>query len=238
MPFVTGQYATTGGTSTVQPFQTIERRDVGVLLRVKPQITEGGTVRLVIYQEVSRIQESVQSTTGIVLSKRALESSVVVDDQQIVVLGGLIEDTLTDGTDKVPVLGDMPVSARCSATTRGRRQKTNLMVFLKPTVVRPTAGQRAITSERYDYIMRASSCRPAPGTRPSGNDPTKPQCCRRRALMPGTPPVRQSAAPRRSAGAPPPDPFMPAGGDAVRQPQRRARRSMTALTSQRAPGLR
>ena len=101
IPFVTGQYATTGSTSTVQPFQTFERHDVGVLLRVKPQITEGGTVRLNLYQEVSRV-ESITTTTGIVLSKRALESSVIVDDKSIVVLGGLIQDSQTNGTDKLP----------------------------------------------------------------------------------------------------------------------------------------
>ena len=104
---MTGQYATTGNTSTVTPFQTFERHDVGVLLRVKPQITEGGTVRLNIYQEVSRV-ESITTTTGIVLSKRALESTVNVDDQQIVVLGGLIQDSQTNGTDKLPVAGDIP----------------------------------------------------------------------------------------------------------------------------------
>ena len=81
------------------------------MLRVKPQITEGGTVRLVIYQEVSRIQDA-SSATGIILSKRSLESSVVIDDEQIVVLGGLIEDRLTDGTDKVPVAGDVPLDRK------------------------------------------------------------------------------------------------------------------------------
>ena len=90
---------------------------------MKPQITEGGTVRLLIYQEVSRI-ESFTTTTGLVLSKRALESSVIVDDQQVAVLGGLIQDTFTDGSDRVPIVGDLPVDRRASsATTRasGRR---------------------------------------------------------------------------------------------------------------------
>jgi len=152
VPFVTGQYATTGGNSTVQPFQTIERRDIGVLLRVKPQITEGGTIRLVVYQEVSRI-ESFTTTTGLVLSKRALESSVIVDDKQVAVLGGLIQDSFSDGSDRVPVLGDIPVLGALFRYDQRKRQKVNLLIFLKPTVVRTDWQGRQITSERYDYIQ-------------------------------------------------------------------------------------
>lgn len=152
VPFVTGQYATTGGTNTVQPFQTIERRDIGVLLRVKPQITEGGTIRLGVYQEVSRI-ESFTTATGLVLSKRALESSVVVDDKQVAVLGGLIQDSFSDGSDRVPVLGDIPVLGALFRYDQRKRQKVNLLIFLKPTVVRTDWQGKAITSERYEYIM-------------------------------------------------------------------------------------
>ncbi len=162
VPFVTGQYATTGSSSTVQPFQTIERKDIGVLLRVRPQITEGNTVRLAIYQEVSRI-ESFNTTTGLVLSKRALESSVIVDDQQVAVLGGLIQDTFSDGSDRVPVLGDLPLLGPFFRYDARKRQKVNLMIFLKPTVVRNDAQGRALTSERYDYIMgEQSRSRPEP----------------------------------------------------------------------------
>ena len=152
IPFVTGQYATTGNTSTVTPFQTFERHDVGVLLRVRPQITEGGTVRLNIYQEVSRV-ESITTTTGIVLSKRALESTVSVDDSQIIVLGGLIQDSQTNGTDKLPWAGDIPVLGQLFRYDKRQRTKTNLLVFIKPTVVRSDSQGRTLTSERYDYIM-------------------------------------------------------------------------------------
>ncbi len=155
IPLVTGQYATTGGNATVQPFQTIERKDIGVLLRVKPQITEGGAIRLIIYQEVSRIDNTVSTTTtGLVLSKRALESSVVVDDSQVAVLGGLIQDSFADGSDRVPVLGNLPfVGALFRYDTRSR-QKVNLLIFLKPTVVRTDAQGKAISNERYEYIMK------------------------------------------------------------------------------------
>jgi general secretion pathway protein D len=136
----------------VTPFQTFERRDVGVMLRVKPQITEGGTVRLNIYQEVSRV-ESVTTTTGIVLSKRALESTVTVDDKSIIVLGGLIQDSQANGTDKLPIAGDIPFFGQLFRYDKRQRTKTNLLVFIKPTVVRNDAQGRALTSERYDYIM-------------------------------------------------------------------------------------
>jgi len=173
VPFVTGSYATTGNTSTVTPFQTIERRDVGLVLRVKPQITEGGTVRLSIYQEVSRVQE-VSTTTGIILSKRALESHVVVDDSNIVVLGGLIEDRMIDGTDKVPVAGDIPLAGQLFRYDARRREKTNLMVFLRPTIVRGVQDGREVTSERYDYLM-LEQMRNAVGPLPFWHDPTQPQ---------------------------------------------------------------
>ncbi|MFO1310298.1 MAG: type II secretion system secretin GspD [Burkholderiales bacterium] len=172
VPFVTGQYAQTGSTTTVQPFQTIERRDVGLVLRVKPQITEGGTVRLVLYQEVSRIQDQ-SSATGIILSKRSLESSVVVDDSQIVVLGGLIEDRVTDGTDKVPIAGDVPLVGQLFRYDARRREKTNLMIFLKPTIVRTGADGREFTSERYQYLQSEQQ-RMNPGERAFWNDPLTP----------------------------------------------------------------
>ena len=200
VPFVTGQYATMGGTTTVQPFQTIERRDVGLVLRVRPQITEGGTVRMLIYQEVSRIQDQ-SIATGIILSKRALESSVVVDDNQIIVLGGLIEDRMSDGSDKVPVLGDVPGVGTLFRYDSRRREKTNLMIFLKPTVLRGSQQGREITSERYDYL-KGEQQRAAPGPLPFWPDPTKPQLPTQ-GTMPGTPDATPPSPPT------PPHPLTP-----------------------------
>jgi general secretion pathway protein D len=190
VPFITGSYATTGTTGTVQPFQTIERRDVGLVLRVRPQITEGGAVRLGIYQEVSRVQDT--SAAGPILSKRSLESTVVVDDNQIVVLGGLITDSMTDGTQKVPYVGDVPVIGPLFRYDTRQRQKTNLMVFLKPTVVRGPAGGRDLTSERYDYLRDAQQAI-APGERWFWKDQSAPQIPADNT-MPGTPAVPPSAA--------------------------------------------
>lgn len=204
VPFVTGQYATTGGNSTVQPFQTIERRDIGVLLRVKPQITEGGTIRLVVYQEVSRI-ESFTTTTGLVLSKRALESSVIVDDKQVAVLGGLIQDSFSDGSDRVPVLGDIPVLGALFRYDARKRQKVNLLIFLKPTVVRTDWQGRQITSERYDYILNEQQ-KSRPEFRYFWQDqsvPTMPP----EGLMPGT---RAGELPSTLSPPPPGDtPMLP-----------------------------
>jgi len=203
VPFITGQYATTGTTATVQPFQTIERRDVGLVLRVKPQITEGGTIRLGIYQEVSRVEEN--STAGPILSKRALESSVVVDDQQIVVLGGLIQDSMNDGTQKLPYAGDVPVIGSLFRYDNRSRQKTNLMIFLKPTIVRGSAGGHEITSERYDYL-RGEQSRMGLDPRWFWKDPTVPQLPPQGA-MPGSPQGNTSGyAPPLPAPAPGPAP--------------------------------
>ncbi len=152
VPFITGQYATTGNVTGVAPFQTIERRDVGLTLRVKPQITEGGSVRLVLYQEVSRVDDKT-NPAGIITNKRSLESSVIVDDNQIVVLGGLIQDSFSDGTDKVPLLGDVPFFGQLFRYDNRKRSKTNLMVFLKPTVVRSGATAASLTTDRYEYLM-------------------------------------------------------------------------------------
>ena len=152
VPFITGQYAQTGLTTTVTPFQTIERKDVGLILTVKPQITEGGSIRLAIYEEVSRVQDT-SNPAGIITNKRSLESTVVVDDGQIVVLGGLIQDAFTDGTNKVPVAGDIPVVGSLFRYDTRQRTKTNLMVFLKPTVVRNGGATSALTADRYEYLM-------------------------------------------------------------------------------------
>jgi general secretion pathway protein D len=152
VPFITGSYAISGAATTPTPFQTVERRDVGLTLRVKPQISESGTVRLQIYQEVSNVQ-SVTNTAGIIINKRAVESMVLVDDGQIVVIGGLIQDTVSDGVRKVPVLGDIPFLGALFRYNTRSRSKTNLMIFLKPTVVRDSRRADTYTGERYDYII-------------------------------------------------------------------------------------
>ena len=152
VPFITGQYALSGAATTPTPFQTVERRDVGVTLRVKPQISEGGTVRLQIYQEVSNI-DNATNPAGVITNKRAVESTILVDDGKIVVIGGLIQDTVIDGVQKVPVLGDIPLLGALFRYKTRSHVKTNLMVFLRPTLVRDSRRAEEYTGERYDYIL-------------------------------------------------------------------------------------
>jgi general secretion pathway protein D len=153
VPFITGQFTSTG-TGTTNPFQTIERKDVGITLRIKPQIGEGGTVRLQIFQESSDVINQATGTgnTGPTTSKRSIESNVIVDDGAILVLGGLIEDRFEDTTNKVPLLGDIPfVGALFRSESRSKR-RTNLLVFLRPIVMRGAEDANKLTLDRYDLI--------------------------------------------------------------------------------------
>ena len=154
VPFVTGSYANTGGNSgTVNPFQTVERKDVGLMLRVRPQINENGTVKLAIYQEVSKIDDAtLKNPNGPTTSKRSIESNVLVEDGSIIVLGGLLEDSYAQGEDKVPLLGDVPILGNLFRSENRSRKKTNLMVFLRPVVVRDAAASDALVIDRYESI--------------------------------------------------------------------------------------
>jgi len=152
VPFITGQYALSGAATTPTPFQTIERRDVGLTLRIKPQISEGGTVRLQIYQEVSSVQDTTNAA-GVITNKRAVASTVLVDDGAIVAIGGLIQDTVNDGNEKVPILGDIPLLGGLFSYKTRSHHKTNLMIFLRPTLVRDSQRADAFTGERYDYVL-------------------------------------------------------------------------------------
>ncbi len=159
VPFVTGQFTNTGAggaSGSVNPFQTIERKDVGITLKVKPQISENGTVKLTIYQEVSTIQAStLNSANGPTTNKRSIESNVLVADGSIVVLGGLLQDEYSGNQEKVPGLGDMPLFGNLFKSETRSRKKTNLMVFLRPVVVRDAAATDSLSLDRYE-LMRAS----------------------------------------------------------------------------------
>jgi general secretion pathway protein D len=154
IPIVTGSYAqatSTGTGAAVNPFQTIERRDVGLTLRVRPQVTEGRTVKLRVFQEVSNVQDTT-NPAGIITNKRSIESTVIVEDGEIVVLGGLMQDDVKNAIDKVPGLGDIPGLGQLFRYDSRRRVKTNLMVFLRPVVLMDPAATGTITRDRYEYI--------------------------------------------------------------------------------------
>ncbi|MEY3923288.1 MAG: Type secretion system protein precursor [Pseudomonadota bacterium] len=154
VPFVTGQYTNNNtNAGSVNPFQTIERKDVGLTLRVKPQISENGTVKLQIYQEVSRLDPaSINSATGLITNKRSIESSVLVEDGGIVVLGGLLQDDFGNSQERVPGLGDVPLFGNLFRADSRSRKKTNLMVFLRPVVVRDGASTENLSLSRYEQM--------------------------------------------------------------------------------------
>ena len=156
VPFITGQFTGAGGSgATTNPFQTIERKDVGITLRIRPQIGEGGAVRMTIFQEQSSVkQDTAAGTTnaGPSTTKRSIEGTVVVDDGQILVLGGLIEDRFITNQNKVPLLGDIPWLGALFRSESRERRRTNLMVFLRPIVMRDADAANRFSTDRYDQI--------------------------------------------------------------------------------------
>lgn len=154
VPFITGSYASTGtGTSTpTNPFQTISRQDVGLSLKIKPQINEGDTVRLEIAQEVSSISSATTGAADIITNKRAIKTSVMVDSGQVLVLGGLIDDQLVQNDQKVPLLGDIPILGYLFSYKKTSLVKRNLMVFIHPTILRNEHQNLAIVGDKYNYM--------------------------------------------------------------------------------------
>jgi general secretion pathway protein D len=153
VPFITGTYTPTSG-SAQNPFQTIERKDVGITLRVTPQVSEAGAVKLKIFQEVSSVtrDKALVQSADIITNKRTLESTVLIDSGQIVVLGGLIQDDQQALQDKVPLLGDIPVLGHLFRYESRNRKRTNLMIFLRPVVLKDEKAAASLTADRYEYI--------------------------------------------------------------------------------------
>lgn len=204
VPFVTGQFTNTGASNgSVNPFQTIERKDVGLTLRVRPQISENGTVKMQIFQEVSNVQaNSINSPSGLITNKRSIESSVLVEDGAIVVLGGLLQDEYSGNQEKVPVVGDVPVFGNLFRSETRSRRKTNLMVFLRPVVVRDAAQSDELSLDRYDLMrLKQEAAQPLPSavlpvqgapSLPPLPAPTTPAPSR---LTPAIPPVPAEGSP-------------------------------------------
>lgn len=157
VPFVTGSYTST---SSSNPFQTVERKDVGITLRIRPQIGQNGNIRMAIYQESSSVV-STSSTLGPTTNKRSIESSVVVNNGKIIVLGGLIEDSATDSAAQVPAVADIPVLGALFRSISRSRKKTNLIVFLRPIVMADENAASALSLDRYDYIRAQQQALPA-----------------------------------------------------------------------------
>ena len=154
VPFQTGSY-TTGSTGASNPFTTIERKDIGVTLKVTPHINEGATLRLEIEQEISSIAPTASvsaQAVDLITNKRSIKSTILAEDGQVIVLGGLIQDDITSTDSKVPLLGDIPLLGRLFRSTKDSHVKRNLMVFLRPNVVRDRAGLAALSGKKYSDI--------------------------------------------------------------------------------------
>ena len=155
VPITTGEVL---GTANVNPFRTIQRQDVGIQLDVKPQINAGGTVTLFLRQEVSSVAGPVSAASAeLVLNRRQVETTVNVDDGEIVVLGGLLDQNERLSVEKTPLLGDVPVLGALFRSTSRQRDRTNLMIFIRPTIVRSAADARRATAPKYEYIVGQQS---------------------------------------------------------------------------------
>ena len=216
VPFVTGSYAQAAGATGagVNPFQTIERKDVGLTLKIKPQISEGGGVKLVISQEISSVAPSAQSTSGLITNKRSLDTTVIIDDGDTMVLGGLIEDKNSNTVTQVPILGSIPILGELFKYRSRSKGKTNLMIFLRPVIIRNATDTYNVTADRYDTIgvgnagnrgeraaimKRFKPVKPVPKPPEKDKDATEPE-----ATPPGAePPSSNKDAPAAEPAATP-----------------------------------
>ena len=155
MPFLTGSYtsvSSTGSSTPTNPFQTIDRKDVGIDLKVKPQINEGNTIKLDVEQKVDSLAASSAGAADLITNTRSIKTTVLVDDGEVVVLGGLIKDDLTESVQKVPGLGDLPLLGGLFRYKSTTKDKTDLMVFLHPVIMRDESLLANVSGDKYNYI--------------------------------------------------------------------------------------
>lgn len=154
VPFLTGRYAqaASGSGTAINPFQTIDRQDVGLTLKIRPQISEGGMIKLQIYQEVSSLVPPTPGAQDLITNKRSLETIVNVEHGHIIVLGGLIQDTVTERVDAVPLLGRIPLLGELFKYRVRTKNKVNLMIFLRPLIMMRPQDAASLTGDRYEYI--------------------------------------------------------------------------------------
>jgi len=213
VPFLTGQYASTqtaatavtGATGTttgvVNPFQTIQRQDVGTILKITPQITDDGTVLLKIEQEVSALIKSSIATVDVQTSKRVISTRVLANDGEIIVLGGLISDNVTESEQRVPVLGAIPILGNLFKTRSSTKDKTNLMIFLRPKILVNAEQMASETEAKYNYIRHIQTQQNGKVQMiPSERQPMLPDL---KTLQPSPAPPAETPKSRASRGNPP-----------------------------------
>lgn len=173
VPVVTGS---TSSSNNDNPFQTVERKEVGIKLNVVPQINEGDSVQLKIEQEVSNVLGA-EGAVDVRFSKRQLTTSVLVQDGQMIALGGLIQEQVDESEQKIPILGDIPILGHLFKSTNTTKAKTNLMVFIKPTIIRDGVTADGITQRKYNYIRAEQLYRADKGLRlmPDTQTPVLPK---------------------------------------------------------------
>lgn len=151
VPIVTGEVL---GNDNSNPFRTVDRKEIGISLDVTPRVSTDDTIRLEIKQQVSSIAGAVGiATSDLIFNKRSIETSVLADSGEIIVIGGLVQQSDTETSDKIPFLGDVPIAGRLFRTEGVDHQRTNLMVFIRPTVIRDKQGARDVTARSYRYIQ-------------------------------------------------------------------------------------
>ncbi|MFC6205030.1 type II secretion system secretin GspD [Psychrobacter urativorans] len=152
VPFVTGSFTTSGNSST-NPFQTIERQDIGINLNVIPHIGDNGTVRLEVSQEVSSVVPgSIGNSSGLITNKSLINTTILADDQQTIALGGLMRDNSTSNQQKVPGLGNIPLVGRLFRSDSDNKQKSNLIIFLQPTILRDGGAVASVTERKFNQM--------------------------------------------------------------------------------------
>jgi general secretion pathway protein D len=203
VPFVTGSFSstgtggTTGAATAVNPFQTIQREDVGLTLKIKPQINEGDALKLDIEQEVSSIAPSIAGASDIITNKRSIKTAVMVGDGNVVVLGGLIQAQTGESVQKVPLLGDLPGVGALFRSKAGKVTKTNLMVFIHPVILRDSAVSESNTSSKYDYFraLQLKEGKDGVNLLPGEQAPLLPQWGDTKAI--GQPPLEPPPPPKK-----------------------------------------
>jgi general secretion pathway protein D len=209
VPFLTGSFTNTGtggGTGTVNPFQTIERKDVGLTLKITPQINEGDNIKLKIEQEVSSLTASALRAVDLITNKRTLNTSVSVSNGDILVLGGLIDDQVVENKSQVPVLGSIPFFGELFKSRKVTKDKRNLMIFIRPTVLREPAVADYYTRRKYDYVRGIQLDQQQRGIPLMGeeNVPVAPplEQLKKDAPQPAKPPAAGAGAPAKPAAQP------------------------------------